>query len=255
MINRINRFNKKNSYTRQQQEEVKPKTKITKGVKKEKKPKIIHQKAIPFLVFDCYQNQEKKLKCIPDGKYIIAAIDPAIKNCAVRVEDENKQTLLQTKFNFVSKDNLSKTSYYENLNTKFREILPILSKCHFILIESQMPINTEMVRISQAIITFLMSAFSMDPLYADNNPVIVELDPKLKSCVVDPTLKSMKKPELKKWAAQKGLDILKENGDEDTFNFVTKEKKKDDHGDVICYVYAWRKMMLDKDYENIIYHY
>ena len=54
----------------------------------------------------------------------------------------------------------------------------------------------------------------------------------------------MKKPQLKKWAVAKAIEILKENGDDITLNFLLKRgNKKDDHGDVICYTTAWFKIL------------
>lgn len=128
--------------------------------------------------------------------------------------------------------------YYVNMQRYFDSILPLLSSCHYILIESQMPINTEMVRLSQGIITYLMiNLRDSAPFF----PNIIEIDAKIKSSAFDAP--KMKKPELKKWAANKAVEILTENGDTETLKVMTTASKRDDHGDVICYTTAWFKIL------------
>ena len=54
------------------------------------------------------------------------------------------------------------------------------------------------------------------------------------------TYKAIDKPKRKKWCIQKGLDILKDRGDEDTTQIITRSKKKDDLCDVICQLQSFK---------------
>ncbi len=262
----------------------------------------------PYITFNCHLDENHSpglaVKEIGDDDVFsvsVCAIDPAIKNCAVRIEkryyklkDSTKlptisnldlstplrkiETVLQVKFDFttgimedaskpvekkkrvyrkkkdatatddtsavppapvaeepVDKNNMA---HYVNFISNFDDLAHQFKKCHYILMESQMPINTEMVRMSQAIITYLMiKTQNASPI----NPLIVEVDPKIKSSIFKAP--PMKKPALKKWAANKALEILDENEDVATATFLRSVTKRDDHGDVICYTTGWFKML------------
>lgn len=180
----------------------------------------------------------------------LCAIDPAIKNCAIRIEDrifsvkddykslKGVETIVQDKFDFVTGEDGS--NYWKKLYTSFDKYLTELDECHYILIESQLPVNTEMVRVSQAIITYL-HIYLFDK---GVKPIVVEVDASLKTkmlgCVGRKT-----KPERKKWCIEKGGELLKERGDVQTIDFLKKQRKKDDHYDVICFCESWYIILKD----------
>ena len=194
----------------------------------------------PFILYNFYEfHVEPKQE-----SFSICSIDPGIKNCAFRFEDENRKTKMQRKVDLVDEEN----NYYKNLHIHLTSLLPHFLETDYILVESQMPFNTEMVRISQAIISFLTSSLTL--LVKKENkvkPLIFELDPKIKSQILEPGLK-LKKPQLKKWAVAKSLELLKEHEGEDceTIKEIVKSKKKDDFGDIICYTAASRKISIKK---------
>lgn len=215
-----------------------------------------------YLPYKIYNNQyltsSRKKDNISD--YVICAIDPALKNCAIRIEGKDKKTVFQDKFSFVpvilgKRGGVKKvkTTQEEKNNTfmgvmdTFMGIKDELMKCDFILIESQHHKNKDMLKTSSAIIMCLLMMTSSEK----NPPIIIEIDPKVKSSVYfmkeDGATNKMKKPELKKWAAAKGLEILKRNGDDELYKKISKETKKDDHGDVICYTECFRKSFLSDE--------
>jgi hypothetical protein len=172
----------------------------------------------------------------------ITAIDPGIKNCALHVmrrTDKTVQTLALNKFNFtISSEDESNTGmdtmYYKRVLEHLSLYMDYFITSQYIIIESQLPINYDMVRLSQHIISFLM-------LYTRNQglrPLIIEIDPKFKSKLFQAP-PHLKYDELKKWAWENAVKILKEKGDHDTANIILKSNKKDDYGDVVCYTAAW----------------
>jgi hypothetical protein len=177
----------------------------------------------------------------------VAAIDPAVKNCAVRIErrtfDKDAvliETILQKKMDFLTNltdEAIGPTNYYINSTIALSRMMEHFAACQYILIESQMPVNTEMTRMSQHIISILMFALRDCGM----RPLIIEIDPKVKSLGAG----RMTKPELKKWAAAKAISILRENGDTATADFIQNSAKRDDHGDVVCYTTAWFKILSD----------
>lgn len=225
-----------------------------------------------FFPFKIYNKKNKKERKENINDYIICAIDPALKNCAIRIEGKNKKTLFQEKFSFVEcrpritkKNKESVKLERMNKNDKegsFEKILEVfyglkkeLEEVDFIIIESQHHRNKDMLKVCQTIITVLMCMFQGDY----KGPLIIEVEPKIKSStsfigLEDGIKGRVKKPELKKWAEKKGIEILKRNGDEEWAEKILKERKKDDHGDVICYTECWRKGILnEKKYCDIIF--
>ena len=54
----------------------------------------------------------------------------------------------------------------------------------------------------------------------------------------------MKKPQLKRWAVLKSLELLEGVGDTDAYDLIKKSKKKDDHGDVVLYTFSWFDVLI-----------
>jgi len=213
------------------------KTLTEKPVKNRKKKE--YTQALPYKIYN--GNLNTKLTK-PKEDYIIAAIDPAFKNCAVRIEGKNSLTVFQQKYSF-SKNKETEVCY-NNIIEVFTGLKEKLSTADFILIESQHHKNKDMLKIGQTILTVLLMLFSSKQ--NNNPPLIIEVEAKIKSnCKYmgeeDGVKGKIKKPELKKWAVTKGLEILKRNSDHTTVEIISKEKKKDDHCDVILYTYCWRR--------------
>lgn len=173
----------------------------------------------------------------------ITAIDPGIKNCAIRTErrtnDNNKlivTTLVQSKIDFTySDDDVSNdTFYYSQVLIHLEQFIPYFQTSQYIIIESQLPINYDLVRMSQHLITYIMMNIKDKGL----KPLIIEIDPKFKSRLFGAPV-NMTKDQLKKWAWENAIKILEKRGDTTTADLILNCKKKDDHGDVVCYTEAW----------------
>lgn len=221
---------------------------------------------IPYKIYNKEFLTSSRQKDI--NQYTICAIDPAIKNCAIRVEGPDKKTIFQDKFNFVPVKTgkrggiIKERTLSDDKNNSITILIDIffsikdqLSKSDFILIESQHHKNKDMLKTSSAIITTLLILFKD----IQNPPIIIEIDPKVKSSPLfmkeDGLPKPLKKPELKKWASKKGLEILLRNDDKLFHDKISKEKKLDDHGDVICYTECFRKSFLtDQKWVNKLFN-
>ena len=113
-----------------------------------------------------------------------------------------------------------------------------MSYCQYILIESQLPINYDMVRMSTHIISFLM----MNLENKGCKPMICEVDAYFKSRILNAP-KKMTKPELKKWCREYALELLQKRGDTVAYDSMVKAGKQDDMGDVVCYCEGWWKAL------------
>ena len=112
--------------------------------------------------------------------------------------------------------------------------------CQYIVVESQMPVNTEMVRMAQHI----MSTLFMTVRDKGAHPLIIEIDAKLKTSVLCAP-PGMKKYARKKWAGLKAVEVLESNRDFETAELIKRSTKKDDHGDVVCYTETWFRILKD----------
>ena len=181
----------------------------------------------------------------------IMSIDPGIRNCGLRIEQRrlldnvliDVKTVIMVRINFHEEDHLEcknsgtvalDTSYYTRSTEILDKFLPYAIQCQYILIESQLPINYSMVRMSQHIITYLCIGVKN----RGNRPLIIEIDPHLKSRLLNAPSK-MKKPELKKWCRQKALEVLLARGDNVGHDAILKVGKGDDMGDTVCQCEAW----------------
>lgn len=196
----------------------------------------------PYIIFNPHTQQP----CLasPSGLIYITTIDPGIKNCCIRCSayDPNTQrskTLTQSLINFThfslvpSTSNNGmygiETSYYSAIFVTLGPFIPYFINSHYIGVESQLPINYDLVRMSQHILTYLMYVVRDK----GNRPYIMELAPQLKSRMLGAPPK-MTKPQLKKWAREKGIELLKNAGEHDVA-YHLEVSKGDDHGDTICY--------------------
>lgn len=215
--------------------------------KKDKKKYTKNESYFPFKIFNKRPLKEKNI-----NDYIICAIDPALKNCAVRIEGKDKKTLFQEKFEFVKKSTDKDFSYIKIIET-FKNIKDQLKVCDFIIIESQHHKNKDMLKVAQTIITTLLMMLDEK----DSSPIIIEVEAKIKSSktfMKEEGVEKLKKPELKKWSSKKGLEMLERNKDIDILNKLKKVKKLDDHGDVILYTYCWRSCFLTEEkWKNFLF--
>lgn len=187
---------------------------------------------LPYIVF----NPHTLPACVSTGDdIIITIIDPGLVNCAIRTSIYNiikrkSTTYLMKLINFTSKKEGDTVHHYTNIFEFLEPFHDYFINSHYICIESQLPINYDLVRFSQHLLTYLM----MITRDKGNRPLLIELDPRMKSRMLNAPSK-MKKPQLKKWARDMGVYYLRCDDEPELADFLEKEKKGDDYGDVICY--------------------
>ncbi len=195
----------------------------------------------PYIIFNPHTQQP----CLAseNGLIYITTIDPGVKNCCIRCSAYNpttglSKTLTQSLINFTHASLVNEattgmygieTSYYSAIFIVLEPFIPYFINSHYIGVESQLPINYDLVRMSQHIITYLMYAIRNK----GHRPYIIELAPQLKSRMLGAPPK-MTKPQLKEWARLKGIEILRNAGEDNVAHYL-EINKGDDHGDTICY--------------------
>jgi hypothetical protein len=184
-----------------------------------------------------------------NAKWIqVAAIDPAIKNLGIRVERwypdntietiEYSHTDLTIPFYKNNVSNLGQENfYYTNSCHILKDICKnYLEDCHYIVIESQLSFAYDNVRI-QSHITCALCIFLKN---IGNRPLIIEMDPKLKTRLLGaPPMKDKK--QIKQWAIDKACEFFTEEGDMESLQFIkdlSKIRKSDDIADAKCYLKA-----------------
>lgn len=202
----------------------------------------------PYMVFSCHDGEFPLMNPPhvyefykrPEETFVqIAAIDIGVKNTSIAMERRwssgHVDVVMLLKIDFTIGDRpITDTIYYTNSIEILRKYLPYFEMCQYILVESQLPINYDAVRMSQHILTFLM----MNLANKGCKPMICEIDTYFKSRIFNAP-KKMKKPELKKWCIQYAFDLLEKRGDKATLEMIKSSGKKDDLCDTLCYCEGW----------------
>ncbi len=200
-----------------------------------------------------YSKGEKWIQC--------AAIDVAVKNNAIRVErwhpDDTIETIEFSHTDFTipyDKDNVQETGkenfFYTNACDVLKEICEnYLEECHYIVIESQLSFAYDNVRI-QSHITCALCIYLKDK---GNRPLLIEMDPKLKTRLLGaPAMKDKK--QIKQWAINKACEFFTEEGDLESLQFMkdlAKSRKSDDIADTKCYLKALEILLKSKTLPKI----
>jgi hypothetical protein len=197
-----------------------------------------------FSVFNPHQSDAPLYPKESEGKWIqVGSIDPAIYNFGLRVErwhdDGRIETIIFSHTNFTQHDGFKvqevgkENFYYANSVRILRAMCKnYLEDCQFICIESQLSFNYDMTRMMSHIIGVLSTCLSEK----GNLPILIEMDPKLKTRLLGaPPMK--KKDDVKKWAIVKAFEFFEEEDDQESLEFMRemqKCKKADDVADVKC---------------------
>jgi|SRR6056297_128687 len=186
-----------------------------------------------------------KFHTIPKNKdrqldYIqFAAYDPGTKNLGIRVEREYPDgTIIGLLHKNFSPNNEGEKheSYLHSSITDFLILhKELFDGCHYHIIERQMAINYQAIRVQQHIQTYLMTTYRN----SDIRPYIIEADAKIKGRKLG-CPKGLNKPAYKKWCTDKALLLLKERNDIESYNKIMASKKKDDLADTVCLIEAIR---------------
>lgn len=176
-------------------------------------------------------------------------IDPGIKTCAIcSVENNFNTNTITTKmlklFDFrvktVDENDFSTdgTACYTKCIEILEENMEFFLNAHYIVMEFQGSwASPNTIRIAQHLITFFLISLKD----RGNRPLIIEIDPKLKSTMLG--LKKMKQTELKKTCKQIAIQFLKDRGENQYALILEGKGKKDDLGDTICYEHIWWNLL------------
>ena len=177
------------------------------------------------------------------GDYIqFGSFDPGVVNFGVRVERRyhsgpNAGKIVTLLYERVKPVTISPNTQYRTRYSSMTEYLhshhDILSDCHVFIIERQMAINYQSVRIQQHVQSYLMTTYKN----SSRLPIIIEVDAKAKlhklgcpSC--------FNKNGYKNWSVEKAIDLLTSRNDTYALNIINKSTKKDDLADVVCQIEA-----------------
>ncbi len=202
----------------------------------------------PYMVFSCHDGEFPLMNSPavsefykrPDETFVqVAAIDIGVKNTSIAMERRwsggHIDIVMLMKLDFtIGERAQTDTVYYSHSIDMLKKYLPFFEMCQYIIVESQLPINYDAVRMSQHIITFLM----MNLANKGCKPMICEVDTYFKSRIFNAP-KRMKKPELKKWCIEYALKLLEKRGDTETIEMIKASGKKDDLCDTLCYCEGW----------------
>lgn len=196
-------------------------------------------------------------KLNPDTLTVVS-IDPATVNLGFRIEVRKSNGIITMKeysrTNFKNPNEEEGVSeIYSKLNVFLDQYTNYYKNADLIVIERQMPYNYKAVRISQHIISYFISYYRH--VITNKNPLIVEIDPQLKSRALQGP-KGMNNNDLKKWSVTKATELLEMRNDQPSLTVLKKEKRKaDDLADVVCQVEAFcvlQNLPLTRKLETIL---
>lgn len=212
----------------------------------EKTPKSEKIESSPFIHYYPHSSMERRKR--QEDYLMIASIDPAIKNLALRIEqryDNGKVfTLVFDKVSIqesITENNTVVCLTYNNLTKFLDQYKEYFQKCHFILIERQLAVNYKSTRVAQHTISYLSLAVKDNEFLTD----IIEISPTIKGKML-PGGTKLTKTQLKKWAVDTARELLEKRGDEWCLSVMDGCKnKQDDLADTVCQIEGailfWKK--------------
>nr|QBK90806.1 MAG: holliday junction resolvase [Pithovirus LCPAC201] len=175
----------------------------------------------------------------------IISVDPGITNFGLRIErrpfgpDVWKVEVLhyantcfkQCKTNTET----NSSSLYRSITEYLKSLNSNVMDAHLILIERQLPVNHNMVRVSQHIITYFMTVLSDSTI----NPLIVEIDSSGKTKILGAP-KGLSSSQVKDWSIEKSLQLSYIRKDWTSFMSILEatKNKSDDLADTMVQIEA-----------------
>lgn len=134
------------------------------------------------------------------------------------------------------KDKYLDKKIFVNMIEALDEYKEYFDKCSTIVIEQQMSFkaaqNTMAIKLGQHCYSYFLFRYG-------ESKEIVEFPAYYKTQILGAP-KKLTKPERKKWATEKALEILMDRGDTDTLDEITAYKKKDDLADVLIQLQSFK---------------
>lgn len=179
-----------------------------------------------------------------DDTIIITSIDPGVVNCAIytfsyNIVSKEKKSLYLNRIAFSSHSD-QYISAISMLNEIEKEKY-IFSSSHYIIVEEQ-GFNTLNIRIGQHIQSYFLSSY----INKGARPIIIEISNRVKTKYLE--CPKMSKPQRKAWTPKTAVELLSLRGNKDEekyIDFLLKNRKKDDLGDVICQGEVWVRILQD----------
>lgn len=204
----------------------------------------------PFTVFEIHSRPlTDRTSVWTQGYYQVVSVDPAWKNFAIRVsrryaDGRIDPPLLFAKYDFTTFDKARDDDKdcvffgYGAALAQFQQWLPLLMESHIVMAERQLPDNYKATRMMQHFLTFCIANLRDAPLM----PMIMEVDPQLKGKMLGAP-KGCRGPDLKKWAVEKGTELLQVRNDQVSLEILARMKKAkhklDDVLDTVVQEEAW----------------
>jgi hypothetical protein len=198
--------------------------------------------------FTCHTHLDMTEVAIPDSwkdrdEVLCMSIDPGIVNLCFRIERrklygilDNVEVLLHANISFqkLKTNEHSISRIYGAITSYIMEFKELLNELDLVLIERQMKVNYQSVRVSQHLITCFQTLLWNSP----KNPLIMEIDAKVKSKVLAP--KGIHQKVVKDWAVEKALQLCFLRRDWESFHNIlwANKNKRDDLSDVIVQLEA-----------------
>lgn len=206
-------------------------------------PKASKREAIDNsdITVDDFHNYSRSADHWKDDYIQFGSFDPGVVNFGVRVERRYHSgpyagkitSLLYDRVKPVNVEPKKVRTIYSSMTEYLSSHDEELRGCHIFVIERQMAVNYQSVRMQQHVQSYLMTTYKNSPLL----PIIVEIDAKAKLHKLGcPT--HFNKNGYKKWSEVKAAELLKLRGDTDSYNKLAKAGKKDDLADVVCQIEA-----------------
>lgn len=169
------------------------------------------------------------------------SIDPGTSNFGVRIErryhqGDNKGKITSLLFERIRPKKVEDKHYrsiYSSITEYLEQHIDKLLECHIFIIERQMAINYQSVRVQQHVQSYLMTRLKDTPRL----PLILEIDAKGK-CHFLGCPKGMNKTAYKKWSVKMALELLYRRNDMEAYQKLEKASKKDDLADIVCMIEA-----------------
>lgn len=127
-----------------------------------------------------------------------------------------------------------------NMITELDKVKDKLDLCNIVVIEQQMSFknsqNTMAIKLAQNCLSYFLHR------YGDTKEIF-EFPAYHKTQILGaPKVggKAMSKPQRKKWATEKAIEILMERGETEALDLVSKSKKKDDLADVLLQLQSFK---------------
>lgn len=127
-----------------------------------------------------------------------------------------------------------------NMITELDKYKTEIDKCSIVLIEQQMSFqnsrNTMAIKLAQNCASYFLHRYGVEK-------ELIEFPAYHKTQILGAPKKggkAMSKPERKKWATEKAIEIIMERGERDTLEEISGKKKKDDLADVLIQLQSFK---------------